>query len=148
MLVFAEIDGVQVRARLDAFVSGDMPVGVDLKTTRKTADADGFGREAADLGYHVQEAWYREALAAAGVNLSKFLFVVVEKEPPSLVAVNELDTIFQEMGKAAAAEARRRYRSGMETGVWPGYSDDIELASPPAWAAMLSEDLYGSEMSI
>jgi len=146
--VFADIDGVPVRARLDAFVSGDMPVGVDLKTTRKTADADGFGREAADLGYHVQEAWYREALAAVGVNLSKFLFVVVEKEPPYLVGVNELDIIFQEMGKAAAAEARRRYRSGMETGVWPGYSDDIELASPPAWAAMLSEDLYGSEMQV
>ena len=143
--VFADVDGVSVRARLDALV-GD--IGIDLKTTRKTADAEGFGREAADLGYHVQEAWYRAAMAAAGSPLSKFLFIVVEKEPPYLVGVNELDVIFQEMGKAAAAEARRRYRSGVETGVWPGYSNEIELASPPAWAAMLSDDLYGSEMQV
>lgn len=146
--VFSEIDGVPVRARLDAFVPGDRPTGVDLKTTRKTADAEGFGREAADLGYHVQEAWYRAALSAEGTTLARFLFVVVEKEPPYLVGVNELDVIFQEMGKAAAAEARRRYRHGVETGEWPGYSTEIELAAPPAWAAMLNEDLYGSDMDV
>ncbi len=128
--VFTEIDGVPTRARLDALTGG---IGIDLKTTRKNADANSFGREAADLSYHVQQAWYWQALAAAGVALERFLFIVVEKEPPYLVGVNELDIIFQQMGDTGAAEARTRYRHGIETGEWPGYSDDIELSSPPAW---------------
>lgn len=143
--VFADIDGVPVRARLDALTNG---VGIDLKTTRKRADAEGFARDASDLGYHVQAAWYRNAMAAVGSPLSRFLFIVVEKEPPYLVGVNELDIIFEQMGDAAAAEARRRYRHGIETGEWPGYSNEIELAAPPAWMAMLSEDLYGTELTL
>lgn len=143
--VFADIEGVPTRARLDAVVGG---IGIDLKTTRKTADAEGFSRAAGDLGYHVQAAWYRAAMSAVGAPLERFLFVVVEKDPPYLVGVNELDVIFQQMGDVAAGEARRRYRQGVETGNWPGYSDEIEMASPSAWMAMLYEDLYGSEIQV
>lgn len=143
--VFGAVDGVPVRARLDALVGN---IGVDLKTTRKTADAAGFARESSDLGYFIQEAWYRDVLASVGVELSRFVFVSVEKVPPYLVGVNEHDIIFRDMGKTASAEARQRYRLGMETGVWPGYSDEIELASPPAWMAMLYDDLYGSEIQV
>lgn len=128
--VFTEVEGVPTRARIDALTDG---IGIDLKTTRKNADADSFGREAADLSYHVQQAWYWQALAAEGVALERFLFIVVEKAPPYLVGVNELDVIFRDMGDTAAEEARRRYLHGIETGEWPGYSDDIELSSPPAW---------------
>lgn len=143
--VFTEVDGVPTRARLDALTGS---TGIDLKTTRKTANAEGFSRDAGDIGYFVQAAWYRSAMAAVGHPLDRFLFIVVEKEPPYLVGVNELDIIFQQMGDAAANEARRRYRHGMDTGEWPGYSDEIELASPSAWMAMLYEDLYGSEIQV
>lgn len=128
--VFTNIDGVPTRARLDALTGA---TGIDLKTTRKNADADSFGREAADLSYHVQQAWYWQALASEGVELERFLFIVVEKEPPYLVGVNELDALFRDMGNTAAEEARRRYLHGIETGEWPGYSPDIELSCAPAW---------------
>lgn len=141
--VFNDVEGVASRARLDALTGN---TGIDLKTTRKTADADGFARESADFGYFTQEAWYRDTLAAEGVELERFVFVVVEKAAPHLVGVNEHDVIFQQMGKAAAAEARARYRRGVITGEWPGYSEEIELAAPPAYMAMMYDDLYGSEM--
>lgn len=142
--VFADVEGVPSRARLDAMGDG---IGIDLKTSRKTANATGFSRSSGDLGYHVQEGWYRDTLSACGIELDRFLFIVVEKTAPYLVGVNEHDVIFREMGKAAAGEARRRYRHGMETGEWPGYSTDIEYASPPAWMAMLYDDQYGTEMT-
>lgn len=141
--VVTEVDGVPTRARFDALTQGSKVIGVDLKTTRKTAEHRGFARAAVDLGYHVQEAWYTDAMAAEGVELDGFTFIVVEKEAPFLVGVNQLDVVFRQMGVAAAREARKRYRECMESGVWPGYSEKIELASPPAWAAMLNEELYG-----
>lgn len=143
--VFADVDGVPTRARLDALTGA---IGIDLKTTRKTADAEGFARESSDLGYFTQEAWYRDALAAEGVELERFVFIVVEKSAPYLVGVNEHDVIFREMGKASAKEARRRYRHGIETGEWPGYSTDIEYAAPPAWMAMLYDEMYGTELTL
>lgn len=143
--VFNEVDGVPTRARLDV-LAGD--VGADLKTTRKKAHAEGFSRESGELKYFVQETWYRDALSAEGIELSRFVFIAVEKTPPYLVGVNEHDIIFREMGKTAASEARARYRHGVENNDWPGYSEEIELASPPAWMAMLYEDLYGSEIQV
>lgn len=146
--VFADVEGVRSRARLDALVELEGLTGVDLKTTRKTANSEGFARESSDLGYFVQEAWYRQTLAAEGIQLSRFVFVVVEKTPPYLVGVNEHDVIFRSMGDAAAGQARERYRRGVEHGDWPGYSEQIELAAPPAWMAMLYDDLYGSEIQV
>ena len=146
--VFSNIEGVPVRARMDAVAEYEGLTGVDLKTTRKRANAEGFSRESGDLGYFVQETWYRQAAAAEGLDLDRFVFVVVEKKPPYLVGVNEHDVIFREMGKSAAAEARARYRQGVDQGLWPGYSDEIELASPSPWMAMLYEDLSGTELTL
>lgn len=142
--VFADVEGIPSRARLDG-LAGD---AFDVKTTRKTAEPVGFSREAIDHGYHVQEAWYRDVLKSAGVEFDRFLFFVVESTAPYLAGVIELDVIFQDMGRVAAIEARKRYRRGVETGQWPGYSERIELASPPAWAAMLSEEMYGQEIGV
>ena len=146
--VVSEIDGVPVRARLDGLVELEGMTGLDLKTTRKTADVEGFARTSSDLGYFIQEAWYREAIEAEGVPLDRFVFITVEKEPPYLVGVTVQDIIFQMMGKAATAEARRRYRHGMETGEWPGYSQEIEPAAPPAWMAMMYDEKYGTELTL
>lgn len=143
--VFNTVDGVPSRARFDALTG---TIGVDLKTTRKTANAEGFARESADLGYFVQEAWYTETLTVEGIELDDFVFIVVEKTAPYLVGLNRHDVIFRDMGKTGAAEARKRYRHGIETGEWPGYSQDIEYAAPPAWMAMLYDDQFGTELSL
>lgn len=138
---FATIDGVDVRARLDALT--DSGIGIDLKTTAKPADPLTFARSVVDYGYDVQAAWYTDALAALGTELDRFQFIVVEKEAPHLVSVLELDIIFREMGKVKAAEARRRYAECTATNTWPGHPDDIQLVAPPTWAEYAHEDLYG-----
>lgn len=142
--VFGEVDGTPTRARFDA-LSDETPQGVfgiDLKTIARTADAESFRREANEYGYHVQQEFYRDTYRASEGAELNFLFVVVEKDPPHLVAVHQLDAVYQQMGKTLAAEARRIYAECTESGEWPGYDTNIQLVGPPVWAAMQHEERY------
>lgn len=122
--------GVEVRARFD-YLAG---IGVDLKTTVKKATRAQFERTVMDYGYHVQQAHYEATLSFAGGAIDGFTFVVVEKEPPHLVGVFVLDADFREMGRAKAAQARLLFAEGIETGIWPGYPQEIQIVRPPQWA--------------
>jgi hypothetical protein len=146
--VFAEVDGVQVRARFDFLPdqTDRRRVAVDLKTTRD-ASARGFTRSIADYSYDVQRSWYLDALdAATGPMPSGFepelVFVAVEKEPPYLVAVFQLPTVWAEMGKAKAARARAIYAECVTTGIWPGYPTEVQLLSPPMWLQIRHDEDY------
>ncbi|KRC52146.1 hypothetical protein ASE16_03600 [Leifsonia sp. Root227] len=146
MSVFAEIDGVPVRARFDALSSDG--AAVDLKTT-DDATPSGFAKSVAKWGYDVQEAWYDDVHdAATGVPLGAFYFIVVEKSAPYEVAVHRLPELWVEMGRTKAAEARRIYRECVETGVWPGYDTDVQFLDPPAWMVYDHEARYEEEIRI
>jgi hypothetical protein len=41
------------------------------------------------------------------------------------------------LGRARVDEACSVFRECTETGIWPGYSSEIELIAPPAWLAAL-----------
>jgi len=122
--------GVEVRCRFDWLAA----IGVDLKTSAKKATRAQFERTVMDYGYHIQQAHYEDTYEFAGGHLEGFTFVVVEKEPPHLVGVFVLDADFREMGRTKAAEARRRFADGIETGIWPGYPQEIQIVRPPQWA--------------
>ena len=142
-------EGVEVRARFD-FLPTDFRLGapsrvaVDLKTARD-ASPTGFTKAIADHGYDVQRAWYLDALKWVTGEEAEMVFVAVEKEPPYLVAVHQLPTIWAEMGSAKAARARRVYSECVESGVWPGYGDEVHLLSPPQWLIYRHEEEYGDE---
>lgn len=143
--VVADVDGVPSRCRFDA-LTVETPqgvFGVDVKTTRKSASVAGFKREALDLGYYFQQEWYRDTYRASEGAEINFVFIVVEKKPPYLVAVHQLDVTFQQAGKTLAREARRIYAECTASGVWPGYPEDVQLVGMPTWAAMQHEEKYG-----
>lgn len=143
--VFADVDGVPTRTRFDA-LSGDTPngiFGVDLKTIGRSADAESFKREAVEYGYHVQQEFYRDTYRVSEGAEMNFVFVVVEKAPPHLVAVHQLDVQFQQMGKTLAREARRIYAECVAKDEWPGHPVDVQLVGPPLYAAMRHEEKYG-----
>lgn len=125
--------GVPMRARPDLMAPGRM---VDLKTANDASD-DGFARSAAEFGYQAQEWWYRRVRQiVTGEPDADFLFVVVEKSPPYLVNVIELDGLFAEIGRSQVDRALRLYAECSASGVWPGYgrSDgQPNLVGPPAW---------------
>jgi hypothetical protein len=69
-----------------------------------------------------------------------FLFVFQEKTPPYLVTVVQLDDEAEAAGRARNELAMEIWRDCTQAGVWPGYSQDIELITLPPWAARTEGD--------
>jgi hypothetical protein len=128
--------GVWRRARTDKVIHdrGGRAIIVDLKTC-EAADARAAARSAATYGYHQQDPWYRDALAALGVDDDPgFLFVFVEKEPPHLVHVVQLSPDDVAAGRARNRRALELYAACLAGGHWPGHPEGITQIELPTWA--------------
>ncbi len=136
--------GVQLRARFDYLA----PICVDLKTIGTTASGTDFAKNAASYGYDVQSGHYLDTLEYATGERRELVFIVVEAAAPHLVAVHRFNLEFNEMGRVKAMAARRFWRECNETGVWPGYGDDITTVSPPGWAVREFEEQYADELEM
>jgi hypothetical protein len=135
-----EQTGVEMRARFDR-LSPD--IAIDLKTTARLANAEGFARVVAAHGYDVQQEFYERVYTqATGHERIPFVFIVVETEAPHLVGVHELDVVWQQMGAAKVQRALETYAECTKTGIWPGYDTDVQLLSPPNWLTYQFEDEY------
>lgn len=134
-----EATGVWRRAMLD-WRRGR--VIADYKTADSASPAS-FARSAANYGYHQQDAWYRDGVAALGLDEEPaFVFVVQEKDPPYLVAVYDLDDEALRIGRERNRRALERYRDCSESGLWPGYSADIETIALPRWVGYQHDEEY------
>ena len=106
---------------------------VDLKTSFD-ASRRSFEGQIHRYGYHRQAAFYLDGAAAVAARERKFLWVVVEKDPPYAVAVYEADPDALQLGRDDYRKHLRMFAECIQTGKWPGYGDGIEYASVPAWA--------------
>lgn len=126
--------GVAMRARPDVLQDDIM---ADLKSAISAA-SDDFAKSAANYGYHVQQEWYervRQIALGTWPIAPTFLFVVVEKSPPYLVNVIELDAEFAQIGRSQVDRALRLYAECAATDTWPGYQradGQPNLVGPPA----------------
>jgi hypothetical protein len=130
------------RVRLDwlpATSSGRM-ILADYKTTT-CAEPKAFAKSVFSLGYHVQAAFYLDAVTALELaDDAALVFVAQEKTPPYLVTVNELDFDALRIGRAQVQRALTIFARCQRSGAWPGYSDDVEVIRPPAWLVREFED--------
>lgn len=101
---------------------------VDLKAYRKgDASPKGFSYAVRTRGYLIQAAWYSLGYRAIMGRMPKaFTFVVVEKEPPYLVGCYIVEEAQLELGMKQVEIGLRKYYKGIQTGLWPGYSENIE----------------------
>jgi len=124
--------GLQCKCRPD-WLTTDGSLIVDLKTTEDASPA-GIRKSIANFRYHVQAAWYLDGIERAiGRRPEQFLFVCVEKRAPYACAVYAADA---EMIDAGAKQARLDLDTlavCKAADAWPGYSDQIEPISLPAW---------------
>jgi hypothetical protein len=128
------VAGVNRRAMFDWLPDGPgRPIGVDLKTTPSAAPKH-IRKSIVDYGYHQQAAWYLDGMRAVGFEDPAFLFVFVEKTPPYLVTVVELDDAALREGDYRNAQAMEDWAECKATGEWPGYTNDIVLIGLPQWA--------------
>lgn len=128
--------GMYLRCRPDSRITlgNGQVVCVDLKSANN-ADPDDFGRTAASLGYVQQDPFYRAGLQAHGLGdeTTGFLFVLVEKEPPFLVSIVELDDEAVQVGVDRNRRAIDLFAQCTQTGEWPGYSPKIQPVSLDYW---------------
>lgn len=135
--------GVWCRARPDwlpAPRAGRMVVP-DYKTCDR-ADLDSLSKDIYKHAYYRQAPWYLDGVRALGLadDDAAFVFVCQEKEPPYLINIIEPDAEALAAGRARNRHAREVYRDCAATGIWPGYSSDIELISLPRWATYQLEE--------
>jgi len=131
-----EQEGVWLRSMLDWLPdSGDGRMIVpDYKTAISASPAE-FAKAVANYRYHMQDAFYRDMVVGLGLaDDVAFVFVVQEKTAPYLVTVVELDSEAVRIGRELNREAIDLYAECQSSGVWPGYSEEVELIALPAWA--------------
>lgn len=123
--------GVECRARPDWLRPDGM---VDYKTTTSVAPGH-LAKAVAEYGYHMQADWYGDGAAILGLlpEDAPFRFVFQQKTPPHLIAVVELDETALDIARDRNNLAREIFRDCTDAGIWPGYSDDIETVSLPAY---------------
>jgi hypothetical protein len=123
--------GVPCRARPDWLRADAI---IDYKTSPNVAP-NHSPKAVADFCYYMQADWY--LTAAVELELlppdAPFYFVFQSKNAPHLIKVVELDEVALSIGRDRNTQAREIFRDCTESGVWPGYGDDIELISLPAW---------------
>lgn len=140
-----EETGVTRRARFDWLPeprAGQLIVP-DYKTAA-SANPEAFARAAASFGYHMQDAWYLDAIAALNLHDDPaFVFIVQEKEPPYLVTVVELDAAARQIGRNLNRRALGIYADCARTDTWPGYTTEIVPVSLPYYY----ERQHAAEMS-
>jgi hypothetical protein len=133
--------GIDRRARFDWLPDsgGGQLIVPDYKTTA-SAEPHAFAKSVFKFGYDIQDVFYKDAIRAAGLAEDvEFRLIAQETTAPYLITVHELDFTSLALGRARVDEACAVFRECTETGIWPGYSDVVELVAPPPWLA----GLYG-----
>lgn len=139
--------GVAMRGRFDWWRDDDTIV--DLKTAQD-ASPSGFARNVANFRYHLQDAWYKRLAGLNGRMPERFMFVVVEKDAPHLIAIYELDADALHAGDVLVDRALEVYRDCMEAealfgpDAWPEWGrpgEVVETLKLPRWAYAEVDDL-------
>ncbi len=113
-----------------------MPFGnslIDIKTTTDASPA-AFAKTIHEMRYFTQAAYYLDLANDSGAAKECFLFVAVEKTPPYLVAVYNLDREAISKGRDENFAALLTYIQCSERNEWPGYPKQIANIGLPAWA--------------
>lgn len=139
-----EKHGIDRRARFDWLPNGDggQLIVPDYKTTA-SAEPHAFAKSIFNFGYDMQAVFYMDAIRAAGIAEDvEFRFIAQETTAPYLITIHELDEIGLRLGRERVDRACALFAECTATDIWPGYSDDIELVTPPYWLT----DAYGMEL--
>lgn len=123
--------GLKCRIRPDYLPGG--AIIVDYKTT-ENASASEFQRSCVKYGYDIQAGFYTLGMELLTGVPHKFVFIAQEKKPPYEIAVYEASSDFIERGRAKAVSLLETLKTCMETGIYPGYPDEIQTLDLPSWA--------------
>ena len=131
-----EETGLSQRARPDLVIGhrdGSVIV-VDFKTTKAVSPRE-FVRDAMGFGYHRQDAWYSDGVAAFGYHVAAFLFVTADKSPAHDCRIYELPARAKLLGQEENRMNRQDLARRLETNDWTDpYGKEILTVDLPEWA--------------
>lgn len=129
--------GVPMKARLDMVCTNGALL--DLKKTRD-ARCEAFGRQAWNLGYCTQAAWYRRAWwrASGEKILRPFCLLAVEVEPPYAHCLYVVPDSALRAGEEQLDRWLSLYKRCAEADKWPGYMP-IDWLQLPKWSGAAGE---------
>ncbi len=115
-------------------IDGITPIGIyDLKTT-VDASPEEFAKSCFTYGYHIQNCHYVAGAREAGSSCDDFTFICVENSAPFAVALYSMDYESLAAGYHAYERCKKAYFDGVRTGIWPGFSNEIQTLRLPPWA--------------
>lgn len=123
--------GLLCKGRLDKF---NEKVGViaDLKTTTHAGRRQ-FMRKIYGFGYHIQSGMYLPGAMECGLDARHFIIIPVENTSPFTAAAYRFKDEVVNAGMEESRRLMRIYAQCVESGNWPGYSDEIEDIDLPTW---------------
>jgi len=119
---FFQYNGASCKVRPDLYTSDGTII--DLKSTQDASEA-GFRSSIRKFKYDFQACFYLEALRALGLPAKQFIFCCVEKTEPYLTASYTLTESEIDRQKPRMQKACEIWATCMETGVWPGYPQEV-----------------------
>jgi hypothetical protein len=121
-------NGVPLKCSIDAIAQG---VIYDIKTT-DDASSGAFLRTVQQYRYNLQSLMYRQI-----ANLNRFVFIVVEKEPPHAVCFYELGAELNARAFMDFERVTKLYKQCTETNNWEGYSSEIQMLDIPQKSSII-----------
>jgi len=125
--------GLPCKARLDLLVD-EVKTIADIKTTTNPHPESWLRTSMNSGAYpHYQAHWYLRGAKALGLDVHAFCWVLMQTRPPWLITVAEA---IPEMVYAAELGINKilpQIAHCRETGIWPGYPDEIVKLDLPMW---------------
>lgn len=126
------------KGRIDWLTTEDgRAVLVGLKSARDCRQRQ-FGRQAANLGYHLQWAYYFDGYKVLTSEVPKVIEIVVEPEPPHAIVVYEIPDEVIQQGCDEYLQLLEELDECERNKIWPGPAPGIQTLTLPQW-------VYGEE---
>ena len=119
---FFNYNGAKCKVRPDLYTSDGTII--DLKSTQDASEA-GFRSAIRKFKYDFQACWYLEAMRALGLPARQFIFLAVEKAGSFETASYTLTASEIDRQKPRMQKACEIWATCMESGVWPGYPEEV-----------------------
>ena len=129
-------NGIWCRSMVD-WLTTDLRLAWDFKSTAMSAAPHVVGRYGLNLGWDVQAAMILRGLDAVdpdGAGRRKFRFVCQESDPPYALTVCEMSETWLTMGRKKIDYALAKWAHCLRTKTWPAYPTSVILPDYPGFA--------------
>jgi len=132
--------GLIIKCRPDFLIDGDLII--DVKTAA-SSEPKKFGMDAKKMGYHIQDAMYRDISG-----IPEFAFLVIESKAPCVVtAPVMMDDEVRRLGYLQYRDALQRLVHAYENDDFPNYTNEPVIVGLSAWERTQLEKLEAKRVA-